>query len=83
MPSKRKQLNVRADEETEQRVERLLPLVSKTLGVQVSRSDLFRLGMIELERKFGGEAVTPPAPEPAAGKAGNETHVPGPAKKGR
>jgi hypothetical protein len=83
MPSKRKQLNVRADDETEQRVVRLLPLVSKALGVQVSRSDLFRLGMIELERKFGGEAAAPPAPKPAAGKVGSETHAPAPAKKGR
>jgi hypothetical protein len=81
MPSNRKQLNVRADEETEKRVERLLPLVSKALGLQVSRSDLFRLGMIELERKFGSEAAAPP--EPAAGKAVNETHAPAPGKKGR
>jgi hypothetical protein len=70
--------------ETEKRVKRLLPLVSKALGLQVSRSDLFRLGMIELERKFGGEAgAAPPAPEPATGNAGSETHVPAPAKKGR
>jgi hypothetical protein len=82
MPSNRKQLNVRTDEETEKRVERLLPLVSKALGLQVSRSDLFRLGMIELERKFGGKAAAPPAPEPAAGNAANETHAPAPAKKG-
>jgi hypothetical protein len=83
MPSNRKQLNVRADEETEKRVERLLPLVSKALGLQVSRSDLFRLGMIELERKFGGETAAPPAPESAARTAGNETHAPAPPKKSR
>ena len=72
MPPNRKQLNVRADEETEKRIERLLPLVSKALGVQVSKSDLFRLGMIELERKFGGEAAAQPASQPAEAKAGSE-----------
>ena len=73
MPSNRKQLNVRADEETANRVERLLLLVSKLLGLQVSRSDLFRLGMIELERKFGGEEVYPSVPDPAAGKAARKS----------
>lgn len=84
MPSYRKQLNVRADEETEKRVERLLSLVSKALGLQVSMSDLFRLGMIELERKFGGEAATtPPALQPATGNAGSEARTSAPAKKSR
>ncbi len=83
MPSNRKQLNVRADEETANRVERLLLLVSKALGLQVSRSDLFRLGMIELERKFGGEEADPSVPDPAAGKAAKESHAPAAAKKGR
>jgi hypothetical protein len=82
MPSNRKQLNVRADEETEKRVERLLLLVSKALGLRVSRSDLFRLGMIELERKFGGEEAAPSVPELSAGKAAKESHTPA-AKKGR
>jgi len=52
MPSDRKQINVRLDQETEKRVERLLPAVTAALGIKVSQSDLFRLGMIELERKF-------------------------------
>lgn len=52
MPSDRKQLNVRMDDETEERVARLLPAVSEAIGLKVSQSDLFRLGMIELERKF-------------------------------
>src|SRR5262249_15903930 len=55
MPSQRKQFNVRADDETEARVQRLLPLVKQALGIDVSISDLFRLGMIELERKHGGD----------------------------
>ena len=53
MPSQRKQFNVRADEETEARVERLLPMVKRALGLEVTISDLFRLGMIELERRYG------------------------------
>jgi hypothetical protein len=60
MPSKRKQLNVRADEETERRIKRLLPAVSAALGLAVTMSDLFRLGMIELERKYVPAAPAPP-----------------------
>lgn len=55
MPSDRKQLNIRLDAETEDRVERLLLAVSASLGLKVSQSDLFRLGMIELEKKFPTE----------------------------
>ena len=55
MPSKRKQINVRSDVETEQRVRRLLPLVKQAIGLEVTVSDLFRLGMIELERKYDGD----------------------------
>jgi hypothetical protein len=53
MPSKRKQINVRADAETESRVRQLLPAVKEALGLEVTVSDLFRLGMIELERRYG------------------------------
>ena len=53
MPSKRRQINVRADAETEARIQRLLPIVKESLGLDVTVSDLFRLGMIELEKRFG------------------------------
>ena len=56
--STRKQLNIRMDAETEERVARLLLSVAAAYGIPVSQSDLFRLGMIELEKKF-------PPPEPA------------------
>lgn len=62
MPSNRKQLNVRLDGETDERIARLLVSVSAAYGIAVSQSDLVRLGMIELERKF------PPAPEQKKGK---------------
>lgn len=52
MPSDRKQLNVRVDDETEDLVEQLLPAVTAALGVKVSQSDLFRLGMKELAAKY-------------------------------
>jgi hypothetical protein len=58
MPSDRKQLNVRMDAETAERVNRLLVSVSASFGIPVSQSDLFRLGMIELEKRF------PPVDQP-------------------
>jgi len=57
MPSDRKQLNIRLDAETEERMERLLLAVSASLGLKVSQSDLFRLGMIELEKKYPTEPM--------------------------
>lgn len=56
VPSDRKQINVRLDDETEERVARLLVSVSKSIGLKMSQSDLFRLGMIELEKRFPPEA---------------------------
>lgn len=52
MPSNRKQINVRLDPETELRLASLIPRVSAALGLNVSQSDLFRLGLIELDKKF-------------------------------
>jgi hypothetical protein len=63
VPSDRKQLNIRMDEETEARVARLLVSASEAIGLRVSQSDLFRLGMIELEKKY--PADPPPAPKRA------------------
>jgi hypothetical protein len=64
MPSKRKQINVRADAETEARIKRLLPRVREALGLEVTVSDLFRMGMMELERRYGGKTGEGVAPEP-------------------
>ncbi|VTR95252.1 unnamed protein product [Gemmata massiliana] len=57
MPSERKQINVRVDDETEELIPRLIRSVTAALGIKVSQSDLFRLGLRELAQKY------PPAPE--------------------
>lgn len=59
MPSKRTQINVRLDPESEARLPRVREAVSRAIGLEVSQSDLFRLGLIELERKH-----CPPEPRP-------------------
>jgi hypothetical protein len=66
MPSDRKQFNIRLDPETVARVSRLLVRVSADFGIEVSQSDLFRLGMIELEKKY------PNDPEPLPKKGGKK-----------
>lgn len=68
MPRERRQLNVRVDDETERRIARLLPLVTAAVGIQVTVTDLVRLGMIELERKYGGAEP----PKKAARRRGPE-----------
>lgn len=52
MPSERKQINVRLDPDTERTIAELLPVVSKSIGLNVSQADLFRLGILELQKKF-------------------------------
>ena len=56
MPSARRQLNVRLEPETEELLEKLLPVVSARLGLKVSQSDLVRLGLLELQAKYLGPA---------------------------
>jgi hypothetical protein len=63
MPSNRKQMNVRLDDETEERIGRLLPVVSASVGLKLSQSDLVRLALIELERRHAD--ALPPIPEAA------------------
>src|ERR1700722_13695781 len=58
---KRLQINVQIDEETAERIGRLLASVTAALGVRVSKSDLIRLGLIELERKYPPEGAETPA----------------------
>jgi hypothetical protein len=70
MPSDRKQFNVRADPETEDRIRRLLPLIRGALGLEVTVSDLFRMGMVELERKYGGGEAAPASGRRPRGKKG-------------
>lgn len=67
MPSDRKQINVRVDEETEGLIRELLPVVSAAVGLSLSQSDLFRLGLVELRRKYaaGQNPPDPPVEKPA------------------
>ena len=52
MPSKLPQLNVRMDPETEALVKRLIPAITEAIGLKVTQSDLFRLGVQELRKKY-------------------------------
>jgi hypothetical protein len=51
MPSRRKQLSIQVDDETAERFERLVSIVSADLGLPLTEADLVRLGLIELEKK--------------------------------
>lgn len=68
MPSDRKQINVRVDAETEELIPRLLRSVSAGVGLPVNQSDLFRLGLHELAKKYPPAPAEPPPPAPAKGK---------------
>jgi hypothetical protein len=67
MPSDRRQINIRLDPETEQRLPRVRKATSEALGLNLSNADVVRLALIELERKYpspqwvipAGELVTP------------------------
>jgi hypothetical protein len=67
MGADRQQINVRVDDESTALIERLLPVVSRALGLAVNKSDLFRLGLRELALKYLSTAPAPgsPAPKPA------------------
>jgi hypothetical protein len=52
MASDRKQLNVRLDSESFERIDRLMAAASAAVGLKVSMSDVVRLALIELEKKY-------------------------------
>ena len=52
VPSKRKQVNVRVDAEAEELMNQLLVAVSARIGLEVSQSDLFRLGLLALKKEY-------------------------------
>jgi hypothetical protein len=52
MPSDRKQINFRVDDETDALVRALIPVVSDAVGLKLSQSDLLRLGLVELRKKY-------------------------------
>lgn len=51
MATERKQINVRVDVATEELIERLKPAVSAAIGIDVTVTDLVRLGMLELAKR--------------------------------
>jgi hypothetical protein len=57
MPSSRRQINVRIDAETAERIECVQVAASAGVGLKLSLSDLFRLGLIELEKKYPSKRV--------------------------
>lgn len=68
MPSDRKQINVRVDDEAAELMSRLIPVMSEAIGLPISQSDLFRLGLVELKKKYleGKPALTQLEEQPAA-----------------
>lgn len=54
MPSERKQLNVRLDEEMEQLFAELMPKAGEATGLKVSQSDVIRLALRALAREYAG-----------------------------
>ena len=63
MASKRKQINVRVDAYQEGVIPRLCDAIEAQHGLAVSVSDLFRMGLVRLEREF---LPSPPPAPPAA-----------------
>ncbi len=68
MPSDRKQINVRVDEEIELLLPALCRAVGEALGLTITNTDLFRMGVNELRRKYLPNWVPPSAGEQTAPK---------------
>jgi hypothetical protein len=50
--SKRKQFNVRPDDETSELIPLLIQAIDEATGLKITNSDLLRLGMKELAEKY-------------------------------
>lgn len=72
MPSSRKQFSVRMTDETAARVDRLMPIVARAVGVELAQSQFFALAVAALEEKHGVtdavDAPTEPEEKPAPKK---------------
>lgn len=55
MGKNREQVNIRVDETVNAMIDELIPAVSESLGIKVTLTDLFRLGLIELKKKYAVE----------------------------
>lgn len=60
MATDRKQLNVRMDDETRDLLPKLAAAIGEQLGLVVTNTDLFRMGMQELRKKYLTPAADPP-----------------------
>jgi len=60
MPSERPQFNVRMNGETAARVEKLLPLMARLMGIELTQAQFFALAVQALEEKYARQAVKPP-----------------------
>lgn len=49
---RKKNINVRANEETLDRLRRLAEVMTQTLGVEVSQADVIQAALVELEKKY-------------------------------
>jgi hypothetical protein len=59
MPSKVRQVNIRPDADTLALLDRVRQSASAAVGIPLSMTAIFRLGLLELERKYpptGGES---------------------------
>lgn len=63
MATDRKQINIRVDEQERAELPALCEAVGKATGLKITVTDLFRLGVRELRKKYMPEA-DPPAPKP-------------------
>lgn len=63
MPNARKQVNVRADDASLELMTELQRVISADLGLPITQSDLFRLGLHELKKKYL-DAPSQPAQSP-------------------
>jgi hypothetical protein len=52
MGSERRQFNVRMNDETAAKVDRLIPLVSTQLKIEISQAQFFALAVAALEEKY-------------------------------
>jgi hypothetical protein len=55
MAKKTKQINIRIDDDTDQILPQIREAISQSLGIDVTYSDVFRLAIAELRKKYLAE----------------------------
>lgn len=64
MPSDRRQFNVRMSDQTAALVDRLMPVVSRAVGVELAQSQFFALAVAALAERYGVTLDAEPEPAP-------------------